>query len=107
MIPGCLIKRARKASARDASGEVVAFPRLDHPRAGLSVAAWRALSPGEKLERPFGMSLDRMAEIPSWPVRIGARPCLEAHCQRERSAALEALARDLRARRPAGAASEA
>jgi hypothetical protein len=30
-------------------------------------AAWRALSPAEKLERIFGLSLDQIAEILSWP----------------------------------------
>jgi|SRR6516164_9505849 hypothetical protein len=65
-MPGCPIRRARKAIVRAADGSVIAFPRLTHPRAGCSDAQWRALSPGEKLERLFGMSLDRMAEILSW-----------------------------------------
>jgi hypothetical protein len=60
---GCPIRRARKAAAVAGDGSVIAFPRLTHPRAGLSHAQWRALSPGEKLEQIFGMSLDRMAEI--------------------------------------------
>ena len=55
-------------AVRAADGSVIAFPRLTHPRAGLSHAKWRALGPGEKLERLFGMSLDQMAEILSWPV---------------------------------------
>jgi len=34
--------------------------------ASLTRAQWRALSPGEKLERLFGILLDRAAEILSW-----------------------------------------
>jgi hypothetical protein len=63
---GCLIRRALKAAVRDAGGSVIAFPYLSHRRAGLSHAEWRALSPGEKLERLFGMSLDDLYEIMSW-----------------------------------------
>jgi hypothetical protein len=66
---GCPIKRARKATAAaDGGSSVVAFPRLNHPRAGLSNAKWRALAPAEKLERLFGMSLDDIHEIQSWPI---------------------------------------
>ena len=67
---GCPIKRARKAAVRDpgGSGSVIAFPRLDHPRAGLPNAAWRALSQAEKLERLFNMTLDEMAAILAWPL---------------------------------------
>jgi hypothetical protein len=36
---------------------------LPHPRAGLSHAQWRALSPVEKIERQLGLSLAQMAEI--------------------------------------------
>jgi hypothetical protein len=61
---GSLLKRQRKARVTDpVTGELIQFPRLTHPRAGLSHAEWRALSPGEKLKRLFGMSLDRMTEI--------------------------------------------
>src|SRR5215472_6921081 len=63
---GCPIKRARKADAAD--GRVVTFPRLNHPRAGLSNAKWRTLAPAEKLERLFGMSLDDIHEIQLWPI---------------------------------------
>ena len=63
-----------------ADGSVIAFPRLTHPRAGLSHAKWRALGPGEKLERLFGMSLDDLYEIMSWgpiaeldPFRLSVR----------------------------------
>jgi len=63
---GSPIKRARKNAARDAveRGErVIPFPHLTHPRAGLSHGAWRALSPAEKIERLFGMSLDDIHAI--------------------------------------------
>jgi hypothetical protein len=67
-MPGRPIKRARRAALAEASGgNIVVLPKLDHPRAGLSVAAWRRLSPGEKLERLLDMSLDRMADILSLP----------------------------------------
>jgi hypothetical protein len=77
---GCPIRRARKAAVRAGDGSVIAFPRFTHPRAGLSHAEWRALSPGEKLERLFGMSLDDLYEIMSWepiaeldPARLSVR----------------------------------
>jgi hypothetical protein len=60
-------ERAKPPSATWESGSVIVLPRLDHPRAGLSPPAWRRLSPREKLERLFGLSLDRMAEVLSWP----------------------------------------
>ena len=47
-------------------GSVIAFPRLNHLRSGLSHGRWRALSPGEKIERLLGMNLYRVAEILSW-----------------------------------------
>jgi hypothetical protein len=72
-------RRLPKVSVRAANGSVIAFPRLTYPRAGLSHAQWRALSPSEKLERLFAMSLDRMGEILSWgpmaeldPARLNA-----------------------------------
>jgi hypothetical protein len=58
---GSPLKRQRKAGTRAADGSVIAFPRLTHPRAGLSNAQWRALSPGEKVERLLNMPLDRAA----------------------------------------------
>ena len=64
-MPGSPLKRQRQLGRRE-DGSVIAFPRLTHPRAGLSHAEWRALGPAEKLERLFGMSLNRMAEILSW-----------------------------------------
>jgi hypothetical protein len=50
-----------------ADGTVIAFPKLTHPRAGLSHARWRALSPVEKIERQLGLSLNQMAEIIARP----------------------------------------
>ena len=61
------IRRARKAPITLADGTVIVFPKLTHPRAGLSHAQWRALSPVEKIERQLGLSLDQMAEIMSRP----------------------------------------
>ena len=125
-MPGCPIRRARQSGARDANGAIIAFPRLSRPRAGLSHAQWRALSPGEKLERLFGMSLDDIYEIMSWPIGeldplrlsvrmqvlrvvfpIGAKALLdgtlgrEATRERNRAAALARVDEALRARAPA------
>jgi DNA invertase Pin-like site-specific DNA recombinase len=67
-MPGSPLKRQRKLGAVDPiTGEPVPFPRLTHPRAGLHISQWRALSPGEKIERQLGMSLARCYEILSWP----------------------------------------
>jgi hypothetical protein len=66
---GSPLKRQRKAGVVDpVTGELVPFPYLSHPRAGLSNAQWRALSPGEKIERLLNMPLDRAAEILTWPL---------------------------------------
>jgi hypothetical protein len=65
---GSPLKRQRKLGVRADDGSVIAFPYLSHPRAGLSHVEWRALGPGEKLERLFGMSLDDLYEILSWPI---------------------------------------
>jgi hypothetical protein len=112
-MPGSPLKRQRKAGVTDpVTGERIQFPRLTHPRAGLSYAEWRALSPSEKLERLFGMSLDDLYEIMSWepiaeldPARLAVRMqvtrtvftiCMKAvprrqarprHCARARPAA--------------------
>ena len=115
---GSPLKRQRKAGVRDKDGSVIAFPRLSHPRGGLSHAEWRALSPGEKLERLFG-SLDRVAEILSWgpvveldPARlnavvtvirvvlmIGAKAgLLTAPCERDRQRIIDEVERRLRER---------
>jgi hypothetical protein len=68
-MPGSPLKRQRKAGVTDpVTGELVQFPRLTHPRAGLSHGEWRALGPGQKLERLFSMSLDDLYEIMSWPI---------------------------------------
>src|SRR6516164_5508670 len=79
-MPGSPLKRQRMGAVCAADGSVIAFPRLTHPRAGLSHAKWRALGPGEKLERLFGMSLDDLCEIMSWepiaeldPFRLSVR----------------------------------
>src|SRR5215467_3755614 len=64
---GSPLKRQRKLGVRAEDGGVIAFPRLTHPRAGLSHAQWRALGPAEKIERLFGMSLVDLYEIMSWP----------------------------------------
>jgi len=62
------MRRARKLGAVDpVTGEHVLFPRLSHPRAGLSHAEWRALRPWERIELQLGMSLDRCYEIMKWP----------------------------------------
>jgi hypothetical protein len=65
---GSPLKRQRKAAVRAEDSSVIAFPRLHQPTRGLSHAEWRALGPGEKLERLFGMSLDDLYEIMSWPI---------------------------------------
>jgi hypothetical protein len=61
------IRRARKRPITLADGTIIAFPKLTHPRAGLSHAQWRGLSPVEKIERQLGLSLDQMAEIIARP----------------------------------------
>jgi hypothetical protein len=66
---GSPLKRQRKAGVVDpVTGDLVPFPYFRHPRAGLSNAQWRALSPGEKVERLLNMPLDRAAEILTWPL---------------------------------------
>jgi hypothetical protein len=65
---GSPLKRQRTLGVRAEDGSVIAFPYLSHPRAGLSHAEWRALGPGEKLERLFGISLDDLYEIMPWPI---------------------------------------
>jgi hypothetical protein len=65
---GSPLKRQRKLGVTAEDGSVIAFPRLTHPRAGLSHAQWRTLGPAEKIERLFGMSLDDLYAIMSWPM---------------------------------------
>jgi hypothetical protein len=62
------------SSASPPKTEAIAFPRLTHPRAGLSHAQWRALGPAEKIERLFGMSLDDLYEIMSWEAIVELDP---------------------------------
>jgi hypothetical protein len=114
---GSLLKRQRKLGVRTEDGSVIAFPRLTRPRAGLSHAKWRALGPAEKIEHLFGMSLDDLYEIMSWPIgeldpfrlsvrmqvtrvvfMIGVKAYLDGKLGREaaRERVLAELARDLR-----------
>ena len=65
---GSPLKRQRKLGVQPEDGSVITFPRLSHPRAGLSHAQWRKLGPAEKIERLLGMSLDGLYEIMSWPI---------------------------------------
>jgi hypothetical protein len=69
------LRRARAAAVRDASGDPVTS--LDRPRAGLSPVAWRRLSPVEKLQALYGLSLDAALEDLSCrgdePHRLAAR----------------------------------
>jgi hypothetical protein len=65
---GSPLKRQRTLGVRAEDGSVIAFPRLSHPRAGLSHGQWSVLRPAEKIERLFNMSLDDLFEIMSWPV---------------------------------------
>jgi hypothetical protein len=127
---GSPLKRQRKAGVVDpVTGELVPFPYLSHPRAGLSNAQWRALSPGEKIERLLNMPLDRAAEILTWPlaeldpVRLSLRMQVshivfmigmkamregklgrEAARERQHDEVLERLSAGLRARLQDGAA---
>jgi hypothetical protein len=81
-MPGSPLKRQRKVGVSDpVTGELVQFPRLTHPRAGLSHAEWRGLSPSGKIERLLGMSLDRAAEIMSWPLAQCDSPRLAVKMQ--------------------------
>jgi hypothetical protein len=66
-MPGSPIRRVRRGGIRLADGTVIALPKLTHPRAGLTHAQWRALSPVEKIETQLGLNLDQMAEIMSRP----------------------------------------
>jgi hypothetical protein len=119
---GSPLKRERKAGVVDpVTGELVPFPYLSHPRAGLSNAEWRALAPGEKIEHLLGMLLDRAHETLSWSpaeldpphlslwiqvwrviFMVGTKALLdgklgrEAAGERDRQRALAELARDLR-----------
>ena len=73
-MPGQPLRRARRAATRDAKGEVAPPRRL---RAGLSPIVWRRLSPVEKLQSLYGLSLDAALEDLSYrgddPHRLAAR----------------------------------
>jgi hypothetical protein len=61
------MKRMRKAGITDpVTGELVPFPYM--PRVTELPPGWRWLSTAEKVEHLLGMSLDRAAEILTWPV---------------------------------------
>src|SRR5262249_59305468 len=54
------LRRARLAATQGANTRVVTSP--PRPRAGLSPVAWRRLSPVEKLQALYGLSLDAALE---------------------------------------------
>jgi hypothetical protein len=82
------IRRVHRGPITLADGTVLALPKLTHPRAGLSHAQWRTLSPLERIEQQLGLSLDELCEIMSRPwdecdaawIAIKARCC--ASCGR-------------------------
>src|SRR5215472_13752290 len=59
-MPGRPLRRARRAASPDANSEVALPPR--RLRAGLPQVAWRRLSPVEKLQALYGLSLDAAYE---------------------------------------------
>src|SRR5215472_9072487 len=69
------LRRARGAMIRNANGEVGPPPR--RLRAGLSPVTWRGLSPVEKLQSLYGLSLDAALADLSYrgddPHRLAAR----------------------------------
>jgi len=108
------LRRARRDAAQDANGRVVTSP--PRPRAGLSPVAWRRLSPVEKLQALYGLSLDAALEDLLYcgdePHRLSARTsarhdvmmicakyAIETSRDRDRQRILAELARNLR---PAG-----
>src|SRR5215469_7473182 len=74
-MPGRPLRKARRATTRDANGEFALSPR--RLRAGLSPVAWRGLSPVEKIQFLYGLSLDAALEDLSYrggdPHRLAAR----------------------------------
>jgi hypothetical protein len=62
---GSPLKRARNSRVPEVDAEVVTFVR--HARAALSPIAWRRLSPVEKLQVLYGLSLDAALEDLSYP----------------------------------------
>ena len=69
------LRKARLAATQGANGRVVTSPH--RPRAGLSPVAWRRLSPVEKLQALYGLSLDAALADLSYcgeePHRLAAR----------------------------------
>jgi hypothetical protein len=63
---GSPLKRQRKLGVIGENGSVIAFPRM--PRVAELPPGWRHWSPAEKIEHLLRMSLDRAAEILTWPV---------------------------------------
>jgi hypothetical protein len=117
---GSPLKRQRKLGVRDEGGNLVRFPYLRPVSGRNGPRDWRAWSPAQKLQYLFGMSLDDIYEIMSWPIAeldpfrlsvrmqvtrvvfaIGLKPLLdgslgrEAPRERNRAAVLEELARQL------------
>jgi hypothetical protein len=119
---GSPLKGQRKAGIRADDDSVIAFPYMR--RAADLPPGWRHWPPAQKIEHLLGMSLDRAAEILTWPVAeldplrlslwmqvwhivfmIGVKALLdgklgrEAARDRDRQRILAELARNLR---PAG-----
>ena len=112
-MPGRPLRRARRAATGDANGKIAPPRRL---RAGLSPVAWRRLSPVEKLQSLYGLSLDAALEDLSYrgdePYRLSARTsarhdvmmicakyAIETSRERDRQRVLEELMRGLEERR--------
>jgi hypothetical protein len=72
---GSPLKRARNSRVREIDGQVEASVR--QARAGVTPAAWRRLSPVEKLQVLYGLSLEAALEDLSYrgdePYRLAAR----------------------------------
>jgi hypothetical protein len=62
-MPGSPIRRTRRGGIRLADGTVIAFPKLTHPRAGLSHAQWRPCRPWIRSSGNSALSLDEICEI--------------------------------------------
>src|SRR5215472_15681119 len=58
---GSPLKRQCNLGVVADDGSVIAFPRLNHLRSGLSHGRWRTLSPGEKIEKAPKFSKDCVA----------------------------------------------
>ena len=126
------MKRVRKAGITDpVTGELVPFPYM--PRVAELPPRWRWFSTAERVEHLLGMSLDRAAEILTWPLAeldplqlslqmqvwrvvfmIGVKALLDgklgrdAALERDRESILDELLRDLKShRQPDGAVADA